>query len=292
MTTFRLRLTIHQLLRVAAMFATITATARVAGAEAMIVSDSSRSERATSAPARTTDGMVRLPAGVSPLLYEGDGERVGAFRLDRDPVTRGEYLEFVRRHPAWRRGAVEPLLAARATYLADWRGAQDAGRADALNRPVTGVSWHAARAYCEAQGKRLPTVAEWEYAAAASATERDATRDPRFVQRLVSVYASRRRALPDVRAGEVNAYGVRGMHDLVWEWTEDFDGGHLSHVARGVHGEHAGHGAGVAKHDMSCAGAAIGAADPSNYPGFLRQAVRAGLTGASGMETLGFRCAA
>lgn len=42
---------------------------------------------------------------------------------------------------------------------------------------------------------------------------------------------------------------------------------------------------------MSCASSAIGAADPSNYPAFMRAAVRAGLDRQSTMTTLGFRCA-
>ena len=43
--------------------------------------------------------------------------------------------------------------------------------------PSTQVSWFAARAYCASLGKRLPTVDEWEYAAAASERRTDATDD-------------------------------------------------------------------------------------------------------------------
>ena len=234
---------------------------------------------------RGTAAMVRLPAGTYRPLYGRAGDapsHVAAFRLDRDPVTRGDFLAFVRANPQWRRGTVKPLFATPAGYLADWAGDLDAGDAADLRRPVTGVSWFAAKAYCSAQGKRLPTVAEWEYAAAASERVRDAARDPRFVQQLVSTYASRPRPLPAVGAGPANAYGVRGLHDLAWEWVADFNSVLVSDDSRGVGGR---------DHDLFCASAAIGALDPSNYPAFLRYAMRAGLTGRTTLESLGFRCA-
>jgi formylglycine-generating enzyme required for sulfatase activity len=42
----------------------------------------------------------------------------------------------------------------------------------------------------------------------------------------------------------------------------------------------------------SCAGAAMGASDPSNYPALLRESFRSALTERSTARTLGFRCAA
>ena len=94
---------------------------------------------------------------------------------------------------------------------------------------MTDVTWYAARAYCAAQGRRLPTTAEWEYVAAADEWRRDATRDPAFSARLVALYTTR----PESRLGGAgerfrNVYGVSALHGVVWEWTSDFDGGATS----------------------------------------------------------------
>jgi formylglycine-generating enzyme required for sulfatase activity len=151
---------------------------------------------------------------------------------------------------------------------------------------VTGVSWRAAQAYCEAQNKRLPTLVEWEYAAAASATARNATSDTAFVQWLITTYTTRPTTPRTVDEGVVNAYDVRGMHDLAWEWVADPN----ERFAMQSHHHHD-HSA-ASGHDMSCAGAALGAGDPRNYPAFLRSAVRSALEETTTLSTLGFRCAA
>lgn len=238
-------------------------------------------------PALILSLMVTIPAGSYQPLYGRPGDapvRVESFQLDRDPVTRREFLAFVRAHPQWQRSRVKAVFADREAYLAGWRGDLDAGDATLLDTPVTGVSWFAARAYCAARGKRLPTVAEWEYAAAASRTKRDAARDAEFISHLVMLYATRsaRMAGPS-RAAETNAYGIRGMHDRVWEWVEDFNSVLVSDDSRGV---------GARSHELYCASAAIGATDPNNFAAFLRYAIRAGTTARSSLETLGFRCAA
>jgi formylglycine-generating enzyme required for sulfatase activity len=223
-------------------------------------------------------GMAVIPQGTySPLYATKGAERVMVrrFALDREPVTRGEFLDFVRRHPEWRKSAVQRTAADRG-YLADWSSDLSAGSIADLRRPVTSVSRKAALAYCAAEGKRLPTPGEWEYAASASETKRDAARDKGFISRLIS-YCTRRTATSVAAVGKspANAYGIRDMHELVWEWTMD-----------PMHSSHSGH-----DNHMYCASSAIGAADPSNYAAFMRYAVRSGLNDRSTLKTLGFRCA-
>ena len=226
--------------------------------------------------------MATIPSGTHQRLYGTAKATVRRFALDRDAVTRGEFLSFVRTNSAWRKSLVKPQRAER-SYLADWKGDLDAGTEP--GRPVTSVSWYAADAFCKAKGKRLPTVDEWEFAAASSEASRDAARQPAFINRLVGIYAGRAAgARMPASTGFRNLYGVRGMHDRVWEWTADFKPGadpHHDHTSMKGH-----------VHTMSCASSAVGAADPSNYPAFMRYAVRAGLERRSTMTTLGFRCAA
>ena len=232
-------------------------------------------------PSAKRAGMVAIPAGRYHPLY-ADGAPplpVKAFSIDREQVTRAQFLAFAHSHPAWLEGI-------------------DA-RAGAPDRPMTGVTWYAARAYCAAQGKRLPTTAEWEYVAAADEKRRDATRDRKFLQRLVSLYTTR----PDARVGGAgekfrNVYGVKALHGVVWEWTADFDGRSDDHAEQGKHAAHgkgsmAGMEDGMGEHEhmLSCASAAIGASNAGDYAAFMRYQFRAGLTRSSAQQMLGFRCA-
>ena len=218
-------------------------------------------------------GMVHVPAGEYTPIRGMDGMvmrvHVAAFDIDAHAVSRGDYLSFVRKHPEWKRGKADPQRAA-SSYLAEWRGPLDPGDATDATRPVTSVSWYAANAYCEAEGKRLPTTDEWEYVAVASDASRDASHDPAFMSRLLAMYASRTAtAPPPVGHGFKNVYGIEGLHGSAWEWTRDFKPQEMT----------------------NCAGAAMGASDPSNYPALLREAFRSVLNERSSTRMLGFRCA-
>lgn len=208
---------------------------------------------------------------------DAPGTRVKRFLLDRTPVTNAQFLAFVAAHPDWRRDRVKRLFA-EPTYLASWRAPLELGDVVA-DAPVVEVSWFAADAYCRAHGKRLPTEAEWELAAAASVLKKDARRDPAHVDQVLAWYAARPGRPGPVGAGTANAWGVFDLHGLVWEWVADFTSSLAPTDTRGGS-------------DAAFCGSASGAgADPAAYAAFMRRAFRSSLEGSYALSSLGFRCA-
>lgn len=207
---------------------------------------------------------------------------IRAFELDRRPVTNGEFLAFTRAHPQWRRDRVARLLAD-AQYLSHWDTPTHLGSSTRANQPVTRVSWFAAKAYCEAQGARLPTWYEWEMTAAADETSPDARRNPEWRQRILSWYARpSSQPLAAVAQGPPNYYGVFDLNGLVWEWTIDYNALLVSNDSREQGG---------ADRAKFCGEGALSAADRENYAVLMRIAFLSSLEASYTTANLGFRCA-
>lgn len=222
---------------------------------------------------------VAHEASVATPSLDAAAQPVPPFRLAVRQVTNAEFLEFVRARPEWRRGHVPGRLADEG-YLTHWAGPEALG--DALpDAPVTRVSWFAAQAYARWRGQRLPTEAEWELAAAASETARDARQDPEHRRRILEWYASPKAPLRAAGSGPANAWGVRDLHGLVWEWVEDFDAALLDGDLRGS-----------ATDDAVCGAGAVNAEDATDYATFMRFALRTSLKAHYTTTLLGFRLAA
>jgi formylglycine-generating enzyme required for sulfatase activity len=200
---------------------------------------------------------------------------VRSFLLQRHPVTNADFLAFVRANPQWRRGATPQALAG-GDYLAHWTGPLEPGPHAQDRQPVTRVSWFAAEAYCEAQEARLPYWYEWELAAAASATARDARSDPSWRQQILDWYARPGSApLPPVQQGVANVYGIYDLHGLVWEWVQDFN----SLLPADADPE------------KFCGSGAQNLQQKENYAVLMRIALLGSLQAADTGHALGFRCA-
>jgi formylglycine-generating enzyme len=228
---------------------------------------------------------VRLPGGRfrTALAYEDlKGPRdIPSFELMRRPVTNAEFAAFVARNPQWQRDRVATVFAD-ARYLSHWPAAAGPAPAQAL-QPVTGVSWFAAQAYCEAQGARLPAWEEWEFAAAADELRTDARSDPAWRERILAWYSRpSTQALPRAGLQAPNVYGVQDLHGLVWEWTEDFSALLVDADNRNQ---------GDPDTARFCGAGALSMDDRDNYAVLMRVALLSSLQAESTTINLGFRCA-
>lgn len=234
-------------------------------------------------------GMIRVPAGeFSPFLREARSPStlpVPAFWMDRCPVTKGEFLGFVREKPEWRRSRARRLFADQG-YLAGWRGDLEPGSGDPaeLRQPVTQVSWFAARAYAQWKGLRLPTTAEWERAAALGFTRENGSLEPAFLAALDQWYGGGGGAGPasPVGQGRPNLLGIHDLHGLIWEWTSDFNSLFVDGDARNAAG---------LDRTLFCAGGSLSARDRNDFATFMRYGFRSSLKAAYTVHNLGFRCA-
>ena len=203
---------------------------------------------------------------------------VEPFYMDKTPVTNKEYLEFVNQNKLWKKSKV-PALYADDRYLQNWSNDTSFAK-NQENYPVTNVSWFAAKNYCAAQGKRLPTLNEWEFAAMASPEEIDARKDAAFTSKILSGYETPNTYLQNVGEDEANYWGVHNLHGMVWEWTSDFNSVMLSSENRNNNDT-----------NLFCGAGAIGASDLMNYAAFMRYAMRASVKAKYSMQNMGFRCA-
>jgi iron(II)-dependent oxidoreductase len=133
---------------------------------------------------RVPGGAFSLGASAAPWAYDNElpahEVELQPFAIDAWPVTNAEFLAFVesggyRERRLWSRaglgwladeGAGHPLTWSRDADGSWWR--RRFGRLEPLppDEPVVHVSCHEADAYARFVGKRLPTEAEWERAAA------------------------------------------------------------------------------------------------------------------------------
>lgn len=103
------------------------------------------------------------------------------------------------------------------------------GRAD---HPINCVDWSQADAYCRAAGKRLPTEAEWEYAARGGKEARAyswGSEDPDGRTCWKSPHSC------PVKSFQPGAFGLHDMSGNVWEWTDTW---YQAYPWPGVRGQH------------------------------------------------------
>ena len=140
------------------------------------------------------------------------------FRIDANEVSNAAYASFVDANPGWGKGKLPPAEH-NGDYLAHWT---DGGPAvNDEQRPVVFVTWSAALAYCKWRHGRLPTEAEWEYAARSGDDREFPWGDELPTPANANYFASERGATVNVGSYPPNDFGVHDLAGNVWEFLAD-----------------------------------------------------------------------
>lgn len=150
------------------------------------------------------------------LPYEAE---LPASYLAAAETSRSDWARFLAENPEWSPANRAALLArgdVDEAYLADW---ESPGLAGSL--PVTQVSWHAAKAYCDWLSRRapagfevvLPSEALWERAASLGGAFSGASK--------AVLYAAARKGPEASGSRGADALGFLDLRGNVWEWCGD-----------------------------------------------------------------------
>lgn len=222
--------------------------------------------------------QVKVPSGTFTSFFKETADKevkIPSFLMDIYPVTNAEFDSFVHKHPEFRKDRIARIFSDQ-KYLQHWGGNSLSSQelAKIGRQPVTSVSWFVARKFCAAQGKRLPTIAEWEFAGDVD--------NPSVLESLLAWYAKTGDApLENVGSRKGNKFGLHDMHGLIWEWVEDFNSVMISSDSRSK---------GDRTDGFFCGGGSVNAKDAKAYATFMRYGFRSGLRGDYNIRTLGFRC--
>ncbi len=169
----------------------------------------------------TNSSMVLIPAGEYMMGKDSESGsdfspahkvKVDSFFMDNHEVTNGEYFQFCKET-----GYRLPEF---------WNIDIFRSGEDYLNYPVIGINWEDANKYAEWAGKRLPTEAEWEYAARGGLIDNDYPNGNKWTKEKAKQDSIGWENLIDpCEKFKANGFGLYDMGGNVWEWVSDIFSG-------------------------------------------------------------------
>ena len=161
------------------------------------------------------NGMVLIPEGTFIMGKNSSGPsdwqpehsvRVNSFYMDIKEVTNSQYYDFCR--------------ATNTALPQFWDIKEFRSGLDFPDYPVVGVSYFDAEKYAQWSGKRLPTEAEWEYAARGGLIGKDFPFGDQIDSAKVN-YGRKNKGILQTGSFPANGFGLFDIAGNVWEWTSD-----------------------------------------------------------------------
>ncbi|MEW6354939.1 MAG: formylglycine-generating enzyme family protein [Planctomycetota bacterium] len=175
--------------------------------------------------ATTQAGMVLVPAGEF-IMGDDSGEddekpahkvKVGAFYIDAREVTQKSYEDLMGKNPSKHKGPDSPVE--QLGWLGAIRYCNMRSRRDGLEPCYDEKT---GKCNFDANGYRLPTEAEWEYACrAGTATEFSFGSDPGKLTMHAWFKDNANKTSHPAGQKTPNPWGLYDMHGNVWEWCND-----------------------------------------------------------------------
>lgn len=228
--------------------------------------------------------MVYIPGDSYSLLFKENNDvvkhAVSSFLLDKKPITNMDFKNFVFLFRKWNPLDIISFFSNK-EYLVAWL--LNENKILIEDDPVVNVSWYACSAYCKGNGKRLPTIDEWEYVSSATLENSHNKNDFFYVQKVLSWYINTiGKSEYTTKNMFYNYWNVFGLYGIIWEWVYDFN----SVIIIGADSE-----GGDQEQLLFCGAAAENSVNPIDYVGFMRFAFRNSLDSNFSLSSLGFRCA-
>jgi len=143
---------------------------------------------------------------------------ISDFSIDRYLVTNEQFKHFTDANVEWGPAHIRAELD-NGNYVKHWKDPEVFKLR--ANHPVVNVNWYTAVAYCRWVGKRLPTEAEWEYAARGGQNTVFPWGDEPADKTRANYSDAGQGTTSPVGAFPANAYGLFDMAGNVWQFLAD-----------------------------------------------------------------------
>jgi formylglycine-generating enzyme len=172
----------------------------------------------TSLAQQSDVSMVLIPSGEfimginssSPSDWQPEHKvKINSFYIDKYEVTNQQYYDF--------------CMATKNPLPYFWGMKEFKSGLDFAGYPVVGVTYSDALNYAKWAGKRLPSEAEWEYAARGGEIGKSFPFSGTIDSTKVN-YGRKYGSILQVGTFPANGFGIFDISGNVWEWTSDFYG--------------------------------------------------------------------